>query len=169
MSAGIAWIALEAIKMINEQVEKGIDINGNKYAYSTNPMRIPYKKRLAKYLKSKDRLTVYKEAGKLRMLVHGGYKDYRKMMDRDADGDFLQFTGAMMAALVITSNDMYSATIGFNDALSAKKALMLNNYGVGAAHKLWKFFGFTKENLAKIESYCKDIITITGEMEIKYK
>lgn len=149
-------LAYKAIELINEQVNEGIDIDGNKYKYSEKPYWRPYSKKIADKLGGKNgegklyNIVAGKTKGKLGMIILGGYKAYRSAFGRDTEGDFLQFTGNMLAALDVISSDGKEVEIGFNDKKAADIAFWLNVSGAGRSRKLWKFMGLTAENQGKL-------------------
>src|SRR5574343_1419213 len=67
-------------------------------------------------------------------------KELRKAKGRSTTGDFLQFTGAMLAALSYKATAK-EAVIGFIQNLESEKAFKLSFAGVGRGRKKWKFFG----------------------------
>jgi hypothetical protein len=143
-------IGQKAIELIREQTQKGTDADGKPYAYSTKPYAMPLQPRLRKFIKT-DRVGVFKtKQGKLWAVVRGGYRDYRAMAGRKDDGDYLDFSGAMLRALdvVRVENTQQSdrIVIGFQDAEQARKAFWLNVSGAGKSRKLWKFLGLTPKN-----------------------
>lgn len=152
-------IAIQVQQMLEDQIERGVDIEGNKFKYSDKPFVRPYDKRLKSFQKDEGKVSLFTtKSGSLWMLIHGGYKSYREMTGRDPDGDFLQDTGAMLGALSVkseASNNTASLKWFFTDPVQAQKAYWLNVTGVGKSKSKWLFMGLTKENRGKLEKYIK--------------
>lgn len=146
-------IGYKALELINEQVEQGIDIDGKKYSYSTKPFFMPYSRKAVQKMGKENKGKLYnivKSKGRKGLIILGGYRLWREVNDRNPDGDFLQWTGNMLASMdVINATDEF-AELGFRDKKSAKIAYYLNVTGAGKGRKLWKFFGLTKENQEKL-------------------
>lgn len=159
--SGLLDIGHKVIELLNEQVEQGVDRDGNRYRYSTKPFALPAgKKKFAKRLfadQSKGgKLKRFTTAqGKMWYYVYGGYRSWRELNDRRPDGDFLQWSGQMMRSLTTAEEDG-KVVVYFGDEESARKAFWLNVSGVGRSRKLWKFFGLTRENEQKLLEYAAD-------------
>lgn len=171
----INQIAFRAIELLEEQVKQGIDAEGKKYEYSTKPFALPAgKKRFAKTLFDNDdknyvgKMRKFKaKSGKMWYLVHGGYRSWRELNNRNPDGDFLQWSGQMLRSISARHEADDRAVIYFTDAESAKKAFWFNVSGVGRSRKLWKFFGLTKENEQKLLQYAAELLGKNPEEIVK--
>lgn len=162
-------IGYKAIELINKQIEQGIDYEGRKYSYSEKPFWRPYSKKVVDKLGGKKgageqyEVTSNPNTKKRGMVVLGGYKAYRRAFGRDPEGDFLQFSGNMLASMDVINADESNAEIGFTDKRAADIAFWLNISGAGRSRKLWKFMGLTKENLLELS----DVSEIATEQDIE--
>lgn len=171
----INQIAFRAIELIEEQVSQGIDIDGKSYEYSTKPFALPAgKKRFAKKMFDNDskkyvgQMRKFKaKSGKFWYLVHGGYRSWRELNNRNPDGDFLQWSGQMLRSISARQDNANSSTIYFTDAESAQKAFWFNVSGVGRSRRLWKFFGLTKENEQKLAEYAAELLRVDGKEVVR--
>lgn len=154
MSKEIAkQIGYKALQMINEQIDQGVDIDGKKYSYSSKPFWMPYRRKHIQKMGKENKGKLYQivnSKGRKGVIILGGYRMWREINDRNPDGDFLQWTGNMLASMDVINATNQFAELGFRDKKSAKIAYYLNVTGAGRGRKLWKFFGLTKENQEKL-------------------
>jgi hypothetical protein len=147
-------LGAEVLQMIEENIARGIDIDGKKYSYSTKPFYRPYDSRIAAKLGKANQGKLFKivtgKNGNLGMIILQGYDAYKAALAPNAYGSFLQWSGTMLRNMNVinisplTGNETGgSTTLGFNDPLEARKAFYLNVSGAGRSRKLWKFFGLT--------------------------
>lgn len=176
------YLSQRALEMIREQIKEGVDFEGKNYEYSTNPFARPLDgtvfRRPADALERDDKLEIFTSSatGKLWVLIKGGYKSYRELTGRWAMGDFLYYTGNMLASMVATYKD-YEFTIKFTSEKSSRKAYYLNVAGVGKSRKLWKFLGLSRKNLEILTKEAADMLaidvklsnSIVGKIKIKEK
>jgi|GEM_PF-1200651 len=143
-------IAIRALELVHQQINEGIDIDGNHYQYSKHPFSrpaggMPLKSSL-KQLEKEGKLAVFiTKQGRLWVTVKGGYRSYREMTGREPNDDFLTFTGKMLASLTAKTR-ANTITLGFSQPKEADLAYKLQILGVGRSKKLWKFLGLTKKN-----------------------
>lgn len=171
----VAQIGFKAVELIEEQIKQGIDAEGKKYSYSTKPFVLPAgKKKFAKMLFDNDSKSYVgkmrkftTKQGKLWYLVHGGYRSWRELNNRNPDGDFLQWSGQMLRSLSSKAESPNTAIIYFADAESAKRAFWFNISGVGRSRKLWRFLGLTKENERKLLEYAAEIMGKNSDEVVK--
>ena len=147
--------ATRILQLILKQIAEGRDIEGKAYQYSTKTFARPAGNSLIPGGKFKDAekagdITLFKtKAGKLWMLIHGGYKKYRELAGRSTEGDFLNFSGNMLAAMTARVNGNL-INVGFSSQGESEKAFYLNISGAGRSHRLWKFFGLNKQNMEAV-------------------
>jgi len=148
-------IALRAVELINEQIAEGIDIRGQRYAYSTKPFVRPFDPRIKNIqaLVKQGKITEFtsKKTGSLWMYVAGGYKSYREMIGRNPDGDFLTDTGKMLASMSVRVTGEGEAEVYFNEPEAAEQAFWLTVSGAGKSRRLWRFLGLTAERKQQLE------------------
>lgn len=156
----IEKIAFYAIELINEQIEKGVDVDGKSYKYSTKPFAMPAKRNLKglKTLQKEGRLKPFTANGKLWQLVTGGYKDWRVINNRNPEGDYLQWSGSMLKSISARAKSDTSSVIYFTSPEQAQKAFWFNVSGVGKTRRLWKFFGLTDENENRLLDYAAGLV-----------
>lgn len=158
-------LAVRARQMVRDNVAQGVDIDGKAYSYSEKPFVRPWaKSRLPKadiesFVKEGRIKPFRTKAGKLWMVVTGGYKDYRRMRGQKDDGDFLTDRGTMLRNLKPLTITAQYFSIGFTDAVQLKKALWFNVMGVGKSKKLWRFLGLRKEQEQELAEYASSLIT----------
>lgn len=163
-------IGNKTIEAITQRIEAGKDIDGKAFRYSVNPFAMPKGAMLKKAqnkLMAKSKALVKKgekglffenkKTGGLWATIPGGYKQFREISDRSSSGDFLQFTGRMLASVKIIKVTDDEVVIGFGDKRSAELAFYQNVSGVGKSRKLWKWFGL---NPAETDKIAKEIQTI---------
>lgn len=151
----IREIAVRVLAQIEDNIAKGIDKNGKRYAYSTNTFWRPYNTAIIRKLGGKAGEGQYykitrSKAGKLGMLILGGYAAYKKKVNPEAADDFLTSSGRMLRDMKITSVTDTEAAIGFTDPEMAQRAWYLNVSGVGKSRKLWQFLDLGKEQIDQI-------------------
>jgi len=156
-------IGARVIELINEQVAKGIDYEGNTYSYSTKPFSRPARGQyLSKFKRAEkeNKVKYFKtKKGSLWMVVLGGYKSYRNIIGRSDNSDYLQDTGKMLAALTYkVKGDKIQ--IGFTSKKEAEKAFWLNTAGAGKSKTKWKFLGLTDENIDKVIKEFAELILL---------
>lgn len=145
-----------AIELIEQQVEKGINEEGKAYKYSEKPFAMPGKFANQKKLVKEGRLKTFTtKQGKLWTMVMGGYKDFRKLKNRNPEGDYLTFTGKMLNSLSSRVESSSKVVIYFTSPEQSQKAFWLTVSGAGKSRKLWKFFGLTKESENKLQEFIK--------------
>lgn len=152
-------IGFKAIELINEQVAAGIDADGKPYQYSSKSFAMPAgKKKFPKSLEKEGRLIKFtNRKGKLWQIVKGGYKDWRKINNRNPEGDFLVWSGKMLKSMSARAEQGNRAVVYFSSASEAQKAYWLNISGAGRSRKLWKFFGLTSANKERLAQYAAAI------------
>lgn len=164
-------VAIRVIELINEQIENGVDIENIKYSYSTSPFVRPLSpKHFAKVKRAvkDDKANIFTtKKGSKWVFIKGGYKDYRRIIGRDPDGDFLQDTGKMLASLNYSINHN-EIQVTFSSTEDAQKAYWLNVAGVGKSKKKWKFLGLNENSKQKlIEEFSNLIVKDFIENQIK--
>ena len=142
-------IAIAALSMIEDNIHKGIDMDGKSYSYSEKPFYHPYSKTIRSKLGGKAGQGKFYEIikgknGKLGMIILGGYKQYKQKINPTAANDYLTFSGKMLRNLNVIEAKGNRIVIGFTDPKQAKKAFWLNVSGAGRSRKLWKFLGLRK-------------------------
>lgn len=148
----LQYASQRAIELIKEQIAEGIDIEGKPYRYSTRPFARPvsgipgWGKIKNSLLKSKEIKLFRTKEGKLWVRVEGGYRRFREFTGRKPDGDFLQYSGKMLAALSSSPKSPNKIILGFSTARASEIAFYLNVSGAGRSRRLWRFLGLTKEN-----------------------
>ncbi|HPN37192.1 MAG TPA: hypothetical protein PL041_02230 [Melioribacteraceae bacterium] len=127
---------------INENIRKGEDYEGKKYAYSEKSFYRPYDEKIYKKIKRNPSLfkIVTNKSGELGFIIHG-YKRYKEFMNPAAKNSFLTGRGEMLRNMNITNVTDTEVVIGFTDPEQGKKAFWFNVSGVGKSRKLWKFLG----------------------------
>ncbi len=136
---------------IEENIQKGIDYNGQKYKYSENDFYRPFDPKIYNKLKKHPGLAdiVQNKKGKLGLIIHG-YKQYKQVMNPQAQDDFLTDRGEMLRNMQVLSVSESQAVIGWTEDKQAQKAFWFNVSGVGKSRKLWKFLGITKTQKDKL-------------------
>ncbi len=158
-------LAVRARQMIKDNVNRGVDIDGKAYEYSEKPFVRPWagtrlpKANIESFVKEGRIKPFRTKAGKLWMVVAGGYKDFRRMRGQKDDGDFLTDRGTMLRNLKVIETTADTMTVGFSDAVQLKKALWFNVMGVGKGKKLWKFLGLRKEQEEELAEYAASLVT----------
>lgn len=163
----VLWrVGQRALQMIEDNIRDGVDYQGAKYAYSTNPFARPAGRiKGRKKLEEEGRLKSFTTAkGKLWVVVTGGYKDWRAIQGLNPDGDFLQASGRMMRNLQVLPTSADTVRIGFTDPEQAKKALWLSVTGAGRSRKLWRFLGLRPQQERELAEYAA---TLTSEAAIR--
>jgi hypothetical protein len=147
----------KVIELLEEQIAKGIDSDGKQYSYSTKPFATPEKYKNQKQLEKEGKLKTFKTSqGKFWSIVLGGYKEYRKLNNRNPEGDYLQFSGKMLNSISSRIDSDKRVSIYFTDPQSALKAYWLNESGVGKSRKLWKFFALNKNSENTLYNFVKE-------------
>ncbi|MBL7997582.1 MAG: hypothetical protein JNL32_02975 [Candidatus Kapabacteria bacterium] len=155
-------VGFEIIRLVNEQISKGVDEDGKKYAYSTKPFARPVGgsklKRVASLEKEGKLQRFRTKEGKLWMVVTGGYRSLREMQGLNPDGDFLQVTGQMLRSMVpkVAGGEV---VISFSDARSARLAFYFTVSGVGKSRRLWKFLGLNEASKQDLTETVGALIT----------
>ena len=161
-------IGVAALAMIEQNIARGIDVEGRKFSYSEKPFYRPYDPQIIQKLGGKSgkgkfyQIVKSRSAGKLGMIVLGGYKQYKKKVNPQAANDFLTFSGKMLRNLKIIKAENNQVIIGFTDPVQAQKAFWLNISGAGRSRKLWKFLGLRKEQWEQLKKQYG--LQITTEM-----
>lgn len=149
----LAKFAPIALRMITEQIEQGIDIEGKRYRYSTKPFAAPAGSLLkfARLALARNRELRYFRAssGGLWVVVTGGYASYRRAARRLITGDYLTFSGKLLSSMVYQYDDQ-RITIKFSTPQQAAIAYYLNVSGAGKGRRLWRFLGLTRRNLERL-------------------
>jgi len=127
---------------IEENIRKGEDYEGKKYAYSQKSFYRPYDRKLHQKLKKHPSLfdIITNKNGKLGFIIHG-YKRYKEVMNPTAKNSFLTGRGEMLRDMKVTNVSDTEVVIGFSDPEQGKKAFWFNVSGVGKSRRLWKFLG----------------------------
>lgn len=162
-------IGLKAVNLIQEQIEQGIDANGNKYSYSTKPFARPFDGRIKglKSLVKQEKISIFRtKKGALWLLVKDGYKAYRQYTGRNPDGDYLTYTGKMLSSLTARATGPLSSLIYFSDAESAQKAFWLTRSGIGKSKKLWNFMGLTNKSEQELLEFIRNESLGTLDLQI---
>lgn len=135
----------ELLGFINENIRKGEDYAGTKYAYSENSFYRPYDQEIHKKLKKHPTLfdIITNKNGKLGFIIHG-YKRYKEVMNPTAKNSFLTARGEMLRNMNVIKVSDTEVVIGFNDPEQGQKAFWFNVSGVGKRRKLWKFLGINE-------------------------
>ncbi|MEO0075962.1 MAG: hypothetical protein ABIK31_07700 [candidate division WOR-3 bacterium] len=163
-------LSIRAVELINEQIARGVDADGKSYKYSTRPFArpaggIPRFGQFAKKAEKEGRLQYYTtKKGSKWVIFKGGYADYRKLTGRNPDGDFLEFTGEMLASMTGFARQPNQVVVGFSSQKAAERAFWFNVSGVGKNRKLWKFLGLTPENEKVLVNYAAELLTRTVEL-----
>ncbi len=154
-------IAIRALELLHEQIERGYDIYSNKYEYSTKPFARPAGGivRFSEFAKKaqKDGLLRYFTKKQSKWIVFtGGYKSFRTLTGRNPNSDFLEYTGEMLASLThqIRNNEII---VSFASRRAAEKAYYLNVAGAGKSRKFWKFMGLTDKNEGILADFAGEI------------
>lgn len=155
----LAKFAPIALRMITEQIEQGIDIEGKRYRYSTKPFAAPAGSLLkfARLALARNRELRYFRAssGGLWVVVTGGYASYRRAARRLITGDYLTFSGKLLSSMVYQYDDQ-RITIKFSTPQQAAIAYYLNVSGAGKGRRLWRFLGLTRRNLDRLATMMGD-------------
>ena len=118
---------------------------------------MPKKGRFSKMFEKSGRIKYFKsKKGKLWQIITGGYKDWRRMNNRNPEGDFLVWSGAMLRSLSSRAEGTNKAVVYFAIPEDAKKAFWFNVSGIGRSRKLWKFLGLTPQNENVLAQYAGD-------------
>ncbi|APF16980.1 hypothetical protein Calab_1517 [Caldithrix abyssi DSM 13497] len=161
-------IGVTVLAMIEQNIAQGVDVHGQKFAYSEKPFYRPYDPQIVKKLGGKSgkgkfyEIVKSKSTGKLGMIILGGYKQYKQKVNPQAANDFLTFSGKMLRNLKIIKAENNQVIIGFTDPIQAQKAFWLNISGAGRSRKLWKFLGLRKEQWEQLKK--RYGLQITAEM-----
>lgn len=156
-------IAIRALELLHEQIERGYDIYSNKYEYSTKPFARPaggivrfrefaskaQKSGLLHYFTNKNSKSKW-------VIFTKGYKSFRALAGRNPDGDFLNFTGELLSSLTYKVNSD-EIIIGFSSRRAAEKAYYLNVTGAGKSRKFWRFLGLTDKNEGILADFAGEI------------
>lgn len=146
-------LAIRVIELINEQIDNGVDIENIKYSYSTSPFVRPlgakHFTKIKKAVKDNKASIFNTKKGTKWVFIKGGYRDYRRIIGRDPQGDFLQDTGKMLASLNYSINGN-EIQVTFSSTEDAQKAFWLNVSGVGKSKKKWKFLGLNENSKQKL-------------------
>lgn len=154
------------IEVMNDRIKQGVDLDGKKFSYSARPFARPaggllqkiHTKLKADEKKGGSRYFQNKGSGKLWVNFTGGYREFREMSGRSANGDFLQFTGKMLSSVRITKVTDDSVEIGFNDRISGQLAFYQNFSGVGKSRKLWRWFGLNETEQERLAEFIQSKI-----------
>lgn len=145
-------IAPITLRMIHDQIEAGLDIEGRRYRYSTRPFAMPVGAMLAfarRTLARSRQLVYFRRRGGLWAVILGGYAAYRRAAKRLDNGDYLRFSGRMLASLIYDYDDE-RIKIRFSNRNRATVAYYLNVTGAGRSRRLWLFLGLTPQHLARL-------------------
>jgi phage gpG-like protein len=164
-------LSIRAVELINEQIQRGIDAEGKPYRYSTKPFArpiggIPRFGQFSKNAQKEGRLKIFstKKNSKWALFTRG-YADYRSLTGRNPAGDFLEFSGEMLASMTGFARHPNQAVVGFSSQKAAERAFWFNVSGVGRSRKLWKFLGLTPENEKILVDYAADLLAKTVELQ----
>ena len=152
-------LASGAIAVIRKRTQKGRFLEGS-CQYSTKPFAMPLGG-LTKQLRSRimqeskkhaGRFNLFtSKAGKLWVIVSGGYRKIRELAGKDTTNVSLSWTGRMMGNLgVLPAAGAGSAEIGFKSREQEQKALYHNILGAGKSKKKHVFLYLTDKELDKI-------------------
>jgi hypothetical protein len=156
-----------ALALIEARIEKGIDVDGKPYHYSTKPFYMPYNKGVVGKLGGKTgagnlyQIVNGKKSGKLGMIILGGYKSFKENVHPDVVNNFLTVRGTMLRNMknigYLLSRD--GIILGWSDPVQAQKAFWLNVSGAGRGRKLWKFFGLSEEDRRTLSAQLEPYVT----------
>lgn len=144
-------IGVLALAMIEESIDKGVDIDGNAYHYSEKPFFMPWNSNTQRKLGGRNGegvfydLGISRRTGTFGFIILGGYKAYKEKVNPEAADDFLVWSGKMLRGLKVIEQTEGSVTIGWSDPQLARRAFWLNISGAGRSRKLWKFLGLRRE------------------------
>ena len=151
-------IAADVLQMINDNIKKGVDYEGNSYSYSEKRFYIPYtpdiKRKLAGKLKAGLAQNIFNFVSKKdggRGLVVNGYRSFKNFVYPNASKYYLTVSGKMLRNMNVLSMQDNTIVIGFSQQEQAKKATWFNVTGVGKSRKLWKFLGISQEQKTELE------------------
>jgi len=132
----------------------------SKSQYSTKPMPVPYGKYLALTEgQAPDKSKVYRsKSGHVMVILTGGYKRYRVLSKKPADHVYMSWTGRMLRNFQIIKDEKGKATLGFQDADSARIARYHNIDGAGKNKVKHPFIGFTTEEENELAGVAETII-----------
>jgi hypothetical protein len=145
---------VRVLGFINENIRKGEDFEGKKYAYSEKSFYRPYDEKIYKKIKRNPSLfqIVTNKNGKLGFIIKG-YKRYKEFMNPTAKSNFLMDKGEMLRNMNVISVSDTEAIIGFSDPKQGKKAFWFNVSGVGKSRKLWKFLGINDKQKKELYEF----------------
>lgn len=163
LTIGNSAVAIIKARTLRGEFLPGSDANASQY--SSKPAPMPYgglvarlgKGKAAEVLKRIDRKdepgSVYKlsKAGKMWIVLQGGYKRLRELAGRESDRTTMNWSGNLMRALnVIDVNEAeYSVTVGFTDSRAAELAGW-HESGAGKNKKKRIFVGLSGEEVNRI-------------------
>lgn len=133
--------------LIYENIRKGVDADGNPFAYSKKPFYRPYDHALYKKMGAaagygKLFEITSSKGGKLGFIIMG-YDAFKQAIYPNAYGSFLTVSGKLLRSMKVTSVNDDRAVIGFTGSRNQAIASYLNVTGAGRGRKLWKFLGIT--------------------------
>ncbi len=149
-----------ALYIINKRTAAGEFLPGSTGSsqYSTTPLPLPVGALTAKGIDTLNALldsgeaTAFKskKSGRLWVILEHGYKQFRELAGRETDHVTLNWTGALMRGLTITSVDTNNAAVelGWNDPRSSEIARYHNELGAGKSRVTHKFLGITPKELS---------------------
>jgi len=152
-------IGNDVIAGIMDNINKGVDVDGNNFAYSEKNYYRPFDKSIYSKLRKDQSFgkVITGSGGKLGFIIFG-YKKFKEVFNPSAKNDFLNWSGKMLRDINILSNSENKIIIGFTDPNNAKKAYWFNAAGVSKSRKLWKFLGLRQQQIDDIKfKYEKDI------------
>jgi hypothetical protein len=164
-------LSVRAVELINEQIERGIDAEGKPYRYSTKPFArpvggIPRFGQFSKNAQKEGRLKIFSTQKNSKWgLFTRGYADYRSLTGRNPDGDYLEFSGEMLASMTGFARQPNQVVVGFSSQKAAERAFWLNVSGVGRSRKLWKFLGLTPDNEKILVDYAAELLARSVELQ----
>lgn len=175
-------IGLRAIEMIEENVGKGIDIEGKKFEpYSTNPFSMPLgaffantTKKQRETLANEGDLQIFrsKSSGKRWIRIDGGYANFKNArFPQDGGAVNLQVRGSrgrgMMSQIAVlktepSSGGESSIVIGFLSSEAAQLATYHHVTGAGKSKTLRRFFGITPSQEIALAEYAEKLLLPPG-------
>jgi len=164
----LSSIGKDAIAFIMDNIKKGVDIEGNSFAYSEKNYWRPFDPAIySKYKKNQSfgKLITTESTGKLGFIIFG-YKKFKEVFNPSAKDNYLTFSGKMLRNLNVLKNQNNQIIIGFSDPVQSQKAYWFNISGVGKSRKLWKFLGLRQEQINKLIKDYQDQLVNEVIMEL---
>ncbi|MCS7054077.1 MAG: hypothetical protein NZM09_10145 [Ignavibacterium sp.] len=159
-------IGSDVIACIMDNINKGVDIEGNNFAYSEKNYYRPFDKSIYSKLRKDQSFgkVISNKEGKLGFVIFG-YKKFKEVFNPSAKNDYLTWSGKMLRDLNVLKLTDNTVVVGFTDPNNAQKAYWFNIAGVSKSRKLWKFLGLRQQQIDEIKlKYEKQI---TNEVAVE--